>query len=86
MAVINGEQGTAVVGSASAPFVSILTGEAAEGGDDGGTGITYRMRGYDSTLAAVVYWNSTMIDSLGVSYLGPGPLTMIVVSNIIPHA
>jgi hypothetical protein len=44
---------------------------------------SYRMRGYDSTLARTVYWNATSVDSLGASYGGPGPLTDIVVFMLL---
>jgi hypothetical protein len=84
MAVIDGEKSSPVFSSASAPVVSLLTGEALESSGGGGSSITYRMRAYDTTLAQVVFWNSSVIDDTGVNYLGPGPLTMVVVSGIIP--
>lgn len=37
----------------------------------------FRMRGYDTTLAAIVYWDSTVQNAS--EYAGPGPLTDIVV-------
>jgi len=47
------------------------------------SGVTYRMRANDTTLARVVYWSTAFVDAAGVAYLGPGPLTDIVVSNVI---
>jgi hypothetical protein len=44
---------------------------------------TYRMRAYDTTLAVAVYWNSGSVDVGGDDYVGPGPLTGIVVVNIL---
>ena len=38
-------------------------------------GTLYRMRAYDTTLATVVYWNSTVPDT--TQYVGPGPLTNV---------
>lgn len=37
----------------------------------------FRMRAYDTTLAAIVYWDSTVQNAS--EYAGPGPLTDIVV-------
>lgn len=45
-------------------------------------GITYRMRGFDTSLNRYVYWDSTTVDSAGADYGGPGPLTDIVVQDI----
>ena len=45
-------------------------------------GFVYRMRGTDGGVH--VYWESVVIDSAGVDYPGPGPLTDIVVSEVIP--
>lgn len=44
-------------------------------------GLTYRMRARDTTLAAIVYWNSDQVDVLGIDYGGPGPLTDVVVKE-----
>jgi hypothetical protein len=41
------------------------------------------MRANDTTLGFPVYWNSTNIDTAGADYAGPGPLTDVVVSDII---
>lgn len=41
----------------------------------------YRMRGYDGTLARIVYWDSDIVDSGGTDYTGPGPLSLVVLSN-----
>jgi hypothetical protein len=49
-----------------------------------GQGYVYRMRARDTTLATIVYWNSYEIDAGGLDYTGPGPLTAVVVSNILP--
>ena len=51
------------------------------GGPQGG--VTFRMRATDTTLTQIVYWDSTTVDSAGADYTGPGPLTNIVVQNII---
>lgn len=47
------------------------------GGSPGAT-TTFYMRGFDTTLAAVVFWTATFLDSSGSAYAGPGPLTSIV--------
>lgn len=52
------------------------------GGPFGSGGPTYVMRGYDGTLTSLVYWESSIVDSGGVSYGGPGPLSDIVVSAV----
>jgi hypothetical protein len=49
----------------------------------GGAGVTYRMRGYDTTLGRHVYWNADTVDTGGTSYGGPGPLTDIVLFTTI---
>lgn len=49
----------------------------------GGTSLTYRMRADDGTLGYPVYWDSAIIDGAGVNYSGPGPLTDVVVSEVI---
>lgn len=46
-------------------------------------GVTYRMRANDGTLGYPVYWESVAIDALGNDYSGPGPLTDVVVSEVI---
>jgi len=43
---------------------------------------TYTMRGYDETLAQLVYWFTTDIDNDASAYTGPGPVTDIVVHAI----
>lgn len=45
--------------------------------------ITYYMRAYDGTLGRYVMWTSTTIDATGATYTGPGPLTGIVVANVV---
>lgn len=42
-----------------------------------------RMRGYDTTLARLVFWWSETIDPDGNSYSGPGPLTDVVLFNLL---
>lgn len=44
---------------------------------------TYRMRAFDETLEAIVFWNSNECDSDGSEYAGPGPLIDIVVQVVI---
>ena len=50
-----------------------------EGG--GGVALVYRMRGYDTTLTATVFWSSDHVDSTAADYGGPGPVTNIVVQK-----
>lgn len=40
------------------------------------TPVFYRLRAYDTTLATIVYWDSTTLDT--TQYVGPGPLTDFV--------
>jgi len=47
------------------------------------SGVGYRMRGFDTTLGRQVYWLSPVIDTPGSDYTGPGPLTGIVVSDVV---
>lgn len=53
--------------------------------DSGGgpSGPTYRMRAHDTTLGRHVFWSATTVDSAGTSYGGPGPLTDVVIQNIV---
>jgi hypothetical protein len=46
-------------------------------------GLTYRMRGYDDTLATIVYWTASVDDPTGAEYGGPGPLSDVVVSKVL---
>lgn len=67
---------------------SVSAGAWAIGMGGGGgpvppSGPSYRMRGYDGTLARQVYWTATVIDPTGSQYSGPGPLSDVVVSKII---
>ncbi len=48
-----------------------------------GNGRTYRMRGYDATLARIVYWNASGIDTTGASYTGPGALSQIILVKVL---
>lgn len=48
-----------------------------------GTAVTFIMRGYDGTLLSQVFWNATTLDSTGASYTGPGPLSAIVLFNVV---
>ena len=48
------------------------------------SGVTYRMRAYDTDLSKQVFWNATSIDDTGAQYSGnSGALTNIVVQNVI---
>ena len=59
--------------------LKVLGGEVVvEGG-----GPTYRMRATDTTLGYPVYWESQGVDAAGANYAGPGPLTDVVVSEVI---
>jgi hypothetical protein len=62
-------------------FAASVTGEVGSGG--GGGSLTYRMRGNDTTLASIVYWGSTTVDSAASDYGGPGPVTDIVVHKVL---
>jgi len=54
------------------------------GGGGGGGGPTFVMRGFDANLAgAQVFWRATSIDATAAQYGGVGPVTSVVVSNII---
>lgn len=51
---------------------------------DGGALVDrYLMRAFDDTLAELVYWGSTQIDLAGSDYLGPGPLSDVIVDRIL---
>lgn len=64
--------------------VSSTSSSAISGSTIGSGGaLVYRMRGYDGTLGYNVYWLSVTIDTAGVQYTGPGPLSNIVVYNVI---
>lgn len=41
--------------------------------------LVYRMRGYDTTLVATVFWGSVHVDAAAADYDGPGPVINIVV-------
>lgn len=45
--------------------------------------LRYRMRAIDTTLVQTVYWYATSPDPNGTQYTGPGPLTDIVVADIL---
>lgn len=45
--------------------------------------LTYRMRGFDTSLARIVFWLAPDVDDIGAFYAGPGPLADIVVQKII---
>ena len=45
--------------------------------------LSYRMRAFDTTLAANVYWRSGFIDVGGANYVGPGPIVRVVVVDVI---
>jgi hypothetical protein len=49
----------------------------------GSGGLTYRMRGYDTTLTQIVFWSSDHVDSTAADYSGPGPVIDIVVQDIL---
>ncbi len=49
----------------------------------GTTGRVYRMRAKDTSLSRTVLWNSGSVDATGIFYTGPGPLTDIVVYEVI---
>lgn len=68
--------------SAVSPAEVFMVELSASGGGAVG-GPTYRMRGNDGTLGYPVYWESVVVDSAGVDYAGPGPLTDIVVAEVI---
>jgi hypothetical protein len=41
------------------------------------------MRAHDGTLSRLVFWTAITVDTGGAEYTGPGPLTDVVVQNII---
>ena len=51
--------------------------------EGGGAGLNFRMRATDTGLGQVVYWFSSAVDATGTDYAGPGPLTNIVVQNVL---
>lgn len=44
---------------------------------------SYRMKGFDTTLVKWVYWTSNSIDMNALRYLGPGPVTRVMVAKIL---
>ena len=48
-----------------------------------GSNFIYRMRAFNTTLGAFVYWSAPTVDFSGAYYSGGGTLTNVVVSNII---
>ena len=48
-----------------------------------GSTLIYRMRAFNTTLGAFVYWSAPTVDFSGAYYSGGGTLTNVVVSNII---
>ena len=52
-------------------------------GSTSAAAIVYRMRAYDSGLGRTVYWTTEAVDSIGENYTGPGPISDVVVSNVI---
>jgi hypothetical protein len=46
-----------------------------------GSALTYRMRGYDTTLTSLVYWSSDHVDAAADDYAGPGPVTNVVLQK-----
>lgn len=57
-------------------------GLTTKGISSSGGAFTYRMRAFDTTLVAMVYWSAPEVDASGSNYAGPGPLQDIVVQNI----
>lgn len=75
----------ALVDFSSASLYPIHIGQLrGDFGTMGQSGFVYRMRAFDTTLSAFVYWNAFDVDPTGSAYTGPGPLTGVVVSNILP--
>lgn len=54
----------------------------AQVGVGGGASLSYRMRGYDTTLSSTVFWSSSTPDADSSDYLGPGPVINIVVRSV----
>jgi hypothetical protein len=52
-------------------------------GEEGGTTITYRMRGFDVGLGRYAFWSSSEVDSDASDYTGPGAVVDIVVQAIL---
>jgi hypothetical protein len=77
----DGAGGSFVLGQVSSTSSAAISGSAIGSGG----ALVYRMRGYDGTLGYSVYWISVSIDTSGAQYTGPGPLSNIVVYNVIGH-
>jgi hypothetical protein len=80
--VIHGQPSQPVFAPISAPVITVIHAHEAAiefSGFPLPPPGAYRMRGYDSTLARYVYWDSISIDELGAAYDGPGPVIDIVV-------
>lgn len=70
-------------GTPIAPLTFGFNSEITTLGGGGGGGITYRMRGYDTTEGRYVFWGSSTIDSGATKYTGPGPVLDIVVQAVL---
>lgn len=51
--------------------------------DPSATTLRFVMRGFDTTLARIVYWKASFVDTGATQYTGPGPVTQIVISDIL---
>lgn len=69
----------------STQFNALLSSAISGSGVGAGGALTYYMRGYDGTLSRNVYWLSVVIDTAGVQYTGPGPLSNVVIAKILGH-
>lgn len=77
-----------IVSYESLPFVGIDAAwvTLVDGTPVGGGGATYRMRGYDTNLTSIVFWDSAEVDADASDYGGPGPVNDIVVHAILGAA
>jgi hypothetical protein len=82
IAVLHGQVPQPEFFTSSADIAVVLHGQEAQiefSGRPAPPPGAYRMRGYDSTLGRIVYWDSVSIDELAAAYDGPGPVSDVVV-------
>jgi hypothetical protein len=80
VSLLFGEETKLQLGDHGEPRIFDVSVSVPSGGGGGG-GVTYRMRGYDTTLTTTVFWSSDHVDSTAADYGGPGPVTNIVVQK-----
>lgn len=63
-------------------FLSFLVYPLTPRGDYD-TGMSFRMRGFDTSLGRLVFWTAPDIDDIAAFYVGPGPVNDIVIQFVI---